>query len=239
VASAAARPLLFRLYRHLLPAAEALRPRPEPFYASSGRRAGMDQRRQPGGRQRREPPFADGLTTRSPPSSCSSCRASAGGDARAWRSAEARGRLVIHDSANSATQSELSDVLYGFSAPRAYYRGYLRDDLAALMECGFTVEDESALVSKVVTAKASNRSTAQGTLMACDSGPRVCGPSGHPLRALGGVRDRRAGAPGDCRRSSSTVRPDLSGCVQRATTARRQYHWCSTFSAGRTSRSSA
>ena len=67
------------------------------------------------------------------------------------------GRVVICDSAQLADSAEIKDALLAF--PEAYhepfYRGYLRDDLAELLdECGLTVESvEPHLVAKVVVAR--------------------------------------------------------------------------------------
>jgi ubiquinone/menaquinone biosynthesis C-methylase UbiE len=67
------------------------------------------------------------------------------------------GRLVICDSAQVADSGELKEVLSAFpdAYHEPYFRGYLRDDLAALLEqCGLVVEDvEPHLVSKVVVAR--------------------------------------------------------------------------------------
>lgn len=67
------------------------------------------------------------------------------------------GRLVLCDSAQMSDSGDIEDILLSF--PRSYhepfYRGYLTDDLAAMMRsCGLTVESsESHLVSKVVVAR--------------------------------------------------------------------------------------
>ncbi len=75
----------------------------------------------------------------------------------AWRVLRPGGRFVVCDSAQLADSAQLTDVLHGFPAAyhEPYYKGYLRDDLAAVMrECGFEVEDSAAhLVSKVVVGR--------------------------------------------------------------------------------------
>jgi ubiquinone/menaquinone biosynthesis C-methylase UbiE len=75
----------------------------------------------------------------------------------AWRVLKPGGRFAVCDSAQLSESGELSDVLHGFPAAyhEPYYKGYLRDDLAAVMrECGFAVEDqERHLVSKVVVGR--------------------------------------------------------------------------------------
>lgn len=67
------------------------------------------------------------------------------------------GRLVVCDSAQLADSAEIEPVLHLFHATyhEPYYKGYMRDDLAALLaECGFEVESsEPHLVSKVVVAR--------------------------------------------------------------------------------------
>jgi ubiquinone/menaquinone biosynthesis C-methylase UbiE len=67
------------------------------------------------------------------------------------------GRFVVSDSAQLADSAELEPVLLGFPAAyhEPYYKGYLRDDLAAVMrDCGFEVESsEPHLVSKVVVGR--------------------------------------------------------------------------------------
>jgi ubiquinone/menaquinone biosynthesis C-methylase UbiE len=75
----------------------------------------------------------------------------------AWRVLAPGGRLVVCDSAQLADSGDLEPVLHGFAAAyhEPYYKGYLRDDLAAVMaECGFEVEHGAPhLVSKVVVGR--------------------------------------------------------------------------------------
>jgi hypothetical protein len=79
----------------------------------------------------------------------------------AWRVLVPGGRFVVCDSAQLADSPELGTVLQGFSAAyhEPYYKGYLRDDLAAVMrECGFEVEQSVPhLVSKVVVGRKPHR----------------------------------------------------------------------------------
>jgi ubiquinone/menaquinone biosynthesis C-methylase UbiE len=67
------------------------------------------------------------------------------------------GCFVVCDSAQLVDSTELQPVLSDFAATyhEPYYKGYLRDDLAAVMtECGFEVEDSMPhLVSKVVVGR--------------------------------------------------------------------------------------
>lgn len=83
----------------------------------------------------------------------------------AYRVLKPGGSLVICDSAQLADSAVVEDVLHAF--PRAYhepyYKGYLRDDIAAFVtDAGFVVEDSTPhLVSKVVVA--SKPSTAPDT----------------------------------------------------------------------------
>jgi ubiquinone/menaquinone biosynthesis C-methylase UbiE len=67
------------------------------------------------------------------------------------------GRFVVCDSAQLVDSTELQPVLRDFAATyhEPYYKGYLRDDLAAVMtECGFEVEYSAPhLVSKVVVGR--------------------------------------------------------------------------------------
>jgi ubiquinone/menaquinone biosynthesis C-methylase UbiE len=78
-----------------------------------------------------------------------------------WRVLVPGGRFVVSDSAQLADSADIADALYGFPAVyhEPYYKGYLRDDLAALMvECGFEVEDSTPhLVSKVVVGRKPRR----------------------------------------------------------------------------------
>jgi ubiquinone/menaquinone biosynthesis C-methylase UbiE len=73
-----------------------------------------------------------------------------------WRVLKPGGTLVIEDSAQLADASEIAVFLEAFSKEmhEPYYRGYVRDDLAAaLRETGFTVQRvEPCYVAKVVTA---------------------------------------------------------------------------------------
>ena len=75
----------------------------------------------------------------------------------AWRVLLPGGRFVVCDSAQLADSPELARVMRGFAATyhEPYYKGYMRDDLAALMaECGFEVEHSAPhLVSKVVVGR--------------------------------------------------------------------------------------
>ena len=77
------------------------------------------------------------------------------------------GRFVVCDSAQLADSADLEPVLSYFPATyhEPYYKGYLRDDIAALLaEVGFTVESsEPHLVSKVVVARRPNRAIRRGT----------------------------------------------------------------------------
>src|SRR6185369_682700 len=79
----------------------------------------------------------------------------------AWRVLAPGGRFVVSDSAQLADSRELEPALSAFSAAyhEPYYRGYVRDDLAAVMrECGFEVEDSAPhLVSKVVVGRKPQR----------------------------------------------------------------------------------
>ncbi len=67
------------------------------------------------------------------------------------------GRFVVCDSAQMSDSAVIEDILLSF--PRSYhepfYRGYLTDDLATMMQgCGLAVEDtQPHLVSKVVVAE--------------------------------------------------------------------------------------
>lgn len=67
------------------------------------------------------------------------------------------GKLVVCDSAQLADSADIEPVLHLFHTTyhEPYYKGYMRDDLAALLgECGFAVESsEPHLVSKVVVAR--------------------------------------------------------------------------------------
>lgn len=80
----------------------------------------------------------------------------------AWRVLAPGGRFVVCDSAQLADSGELGEVLRAFHATyhEPYYKGYLRDDLAAVMnECGFAVESSAPhLVSKVVVGRKPPRS---------------------------------------------------------------------------------
>ena len=77
------------------------------------------------------------------------------------------GRLVVCDSAQLADSGDLEPVLHRFPATyhEPYFKGYLRDDIAALLsDVGFTVESsEPYLVSKVVVARRPNRAVRRGT----------------------------------------------------------------------------
>jgi ubiquinone/menaquinone biosynthesis C-methylase UbiE len=67
------------------------------------------------------------------------------------------GTVVLCDSAQLSDSSEIGDALQAFPAGyhEPYYKGYLRDDLAALLAgCGFErATTEPFLVSKVVVAR--------------------------------------------------------------------------------------
>jgi ubiquinone/menaquinone biosynthesis C-methylase UbiE len=67
------------------------------------------------------------------------------------------GTVVICDSAQLSDSAEIADALHAFPAGyhEPYYKGYLRDDLSALLrECGFEVVSAVPfLVSKVVVAR--------------------------------------------------------------------------------------
>ncbi|MGH7789696.1 MAG: class I SAM-dependent methyltransferase [Candidatus Binatia bacterium] len=75
----------------------------------------------------------------------------------AWRVLKPGGRFVVLDSAQLADSAELEPVLASFPASyhEPYYKGYLRDDLAAVMRtCGFEVEESAPqLVSKLVVGR--------------------------------------------------------------------------------------
>ena len=79
----------------------------------------------------------------------------------AWRVLKPGGRFVVCDSAQLADSADIEPVLYAFPAAyhEPYYKGYLRDDLVALLtEAGFTVESSQPhLVSKVVVARRPTR----------------------------------------------------------------------------------
>lgn len=76
------------------------------------------------------------------------------------------GTVVVCDSAQLADSGQIEPVLRHFPAAyhEPYYKGYLRDDLAALLaEVGFTVESsEPHLVSKVVVARRPDRAKRRG-----------------------------------------------------------------------------
>jgi ubiquinone/menaquinone biosynthesis C-methylase UbiE len=67
------------------------------------------------------------------------------------------GLVVLEDSAQHSDSPQIANVLGGFPAEyhEPYYKGYLDDDLAAMLaEVGFTVESsEPHLVAKVVVAR--------------------------------------------------------------------------------------
>jgi ubiquinone/menaquinone biosynthesis C-methylase UbiE len=75
----------------------------------------------------------------------------------AFRVLKPGGRFVVCDSAQLSDSGELKDILNWFPASyhEPYYKGYLRDDLAGIMEeCGFAVESSTAhFVSKVVIGR--------------------------------------------------------------------------------------
>jgi ubiquinone/menaquinone biosynthesis C-methylase UbiE len=77
------------------------------------------------------------------------------------------GRLVVCDAAQLADSGDLEPVLHRFPATyhEPYFKGYLRDDIDALLrDVGFTVESsEPYLVSKVVVARRPNRAVRRGT----------------------------------------------------------------------------
>jgi ubiquinone/menaquinone biosynthesis C-methylase UbiE len=77
--------------------------------------------------------------------------------AEAWRVLKPGGTLVVCDSAQLSDSGMLEDFLEFFhrSYHEPYYKGYVRDDLAAMFaETGFEVEDTTPwLVSKVVVAR--------------------------------------------------------------------------------------
>ena len=86
----------------------------------------------------------------------------------AWRVLVPGGRFVVCDSAQVADSGELEVVLQAFAGSyhEPYYKGYMRDDLAAVMaECGFQVESSTPhLVSKVVVGRKPARGrTRRGT----------------------------------------------------------------------------
>jgi ubiquinone/menaquinone biosynthesis C-methylase UbiE len=75
----------------------------------------------------------------------------------AFRVLKPGGRFVVCDSAQLNESGELKNILQWFPASyhEPYYKGYLRDDLAGIMEeCGFAVESSTAhFVSKVVVGR--------------------------------------------------------------------------------------
>jgi ubiquinone/menaquinone biosynthesis C-methylase UbiE len=75
------------------------------------------------------------------------------------------GALVLCDSAQLADSPEIAAALYAFAASyhEPYYKGYVKDDLAALMrECGFEVRgSEPYLVSKVTVGRKPSRGGAR------------------------------------------------------------------------------
>jgi ubiquinone/menaquinone biosynthesis C-methylase UbiE len=84
----------------------------------------------------------------------------------AWRVLVPGGRFVIADSAQLADSAVLREALDGFATTyhEPYYKGYLRDDLAAVLgECGFECESaEPHLVSKVVVGRKPPRTRRRG-----------------------------------------------------------------------------
>lgn len=85
----------------------------------------------------------------------------------AFRVLKPGGRFVVCDSAQLSDSGELRNILHSFPASyhEPYYKGYLRDDLAGIMEeCGFAVESSAAhFVSKVVVGRKSTGSARSRT----------------------------------------------------------------------------
>lgn len=84
----------------------------------------------------------------------------------AFRVVKPGGAFVVCDSAQLADSGDIEPVLYAFPAAyhEPYYKGYLRDDLAAMLAAvGFEVEScEPHLVSKVVVARRPARPARRG-----------------------------------------------------------------------------
>lgn len=79
----------------------------------------------------------------------------------AWRVLKPGGRFVVTDSAQLADSADIAAALYGFAAAyhEPFYKGYLRDDLAAMMTAsGFVLESSVPhLVAKVVVGRKPER----------------------------------------------------------------------------------
>jgi ubiquinone/menaquinone biosynthesis C-methylase UbiE len=92
----------------------------------------------------------------------------------AFRVLKPGGRFVVCDSAQLSDSGELKNILHWFPASyhEPYYKGYLRDDLAGIMEeCGFAVESSTAhFVSKVVVGR--KRASSVGSRAARRNGVR-------------------------------------------------------------------
>ena len=153
-------------------------------------------------------------------SSSTSCRpmraaASCARPGGCWRRAVASSSATRRSSPTAASSSR---SLHGFPAAyhEPYYKGYLRDDLAAVMrECGFEVESSAPhLVSKVVVGRKPHRARRaarrgeEETIMkrAADRSSR---------RLLARLLAGTACGAGTARRSSARTTRGLAGAAAR------------------------